>query len=108
MQQVDIKRSPEDWLELIKESQQTNMSAKAWCHKQNIPYKKFIYWRRRLTNSFGSASQAPSSLFVELSDKPQALSGVEIHYHNFSLKLQKGFDPLTLLSCLEVMQRLQC
>lgn len=106
MKQDNITRSSEDWLELIEEWQQSSMSAKAWCQKHIIPYKKFIYWRTRLNNSFCPEPQAPSSSFVELSDTNSALSGVEIHYHNFSLKLQKNFDPSTLLSCLQVMEKL--
>ena len=106
MKQDNIIRSPEYWLELIEECQQSNMSAQSWCKKQNIPYKKFIYRRTRLANTFCSSPQAPSSSFVELSDKHSAFSGFEIHYHNFSLKLQKNFDPSALLSCLQVMKKL--
>ncbi|MBA3679493.1 hypothetical protein H0W80_04920 [Candidatus Saccharibacteria bacterium] len=106
MKQDEINRSPEDWLELIKEWQQSNMSAKSWCLKQNIPYKKFIYRKTRLVNPFCPGPQAPNSSFVELLDQRLTLSGLEIQYHNFSLKLQKDFDPSTLLSCLKVMEKL--
>lgn len=108
MKQDDINQSREEWLKIINEWQESNMSAQAWCLKQNIPYKKFIYRRTRLTNRVLPAPQHNVATFVELTDKQPALSGVEIHYHNFSLKLQKNFDSSTLLSCLQVMEKLPC
>lgn len=106
MKKDDIKRSPEDWLVLIQKWQESNMSAQSWCINRNIPYKRFIYWRTRLKNTCCPTPQTPSSSFVELSDNNSTLSGIEIHYHNFSLKLQKDFDSSALLSCLQVMEKL--
>lgn len=106
MKKADIKRSSAEWLELIKEWQPTQMSAKAWCLKQTIPYKKFIYWKMRLTNTARSIPEAPATSFVELSDNQSILTGIEIHFHNFNLTLQKDFDPCSLLRCLQVLEKL--
>lgn len=106
MKTVDIKRSSAEWLELIEEWQESQMSAKAWCFKQTIPYKKFIYWKMRLTNTAHPISEAPIASFVELSDNQSILTGIEIHCHNFSLTLQKDFDSCSLLRCLQVLEKL--
>ena len=106
MNTADIKRSSAEWLELIEEWQESQMSAKAWCLKQTIPYKKFIYWKMRLTNAARSIPQVPTASFVELSDTQSNLAGIEIHCHNFSLMLQKDFDSSTLLRCLQVLEKL--
>lgn len=108
MSQDDNNQSSEEWLKIINEWQASNMSAQAWCSRQNIPYKKFIYRRTRLTNIVRPASKHTVTTFVELTDKQPAVSGVEIHYQNFSLKLQTNFDSSALLSCLQVMEKLQC
>jgi hypothetical protein len=106
MKTADIKRSSAEWLELIEEWQESQMSAKAWCLKQNIPYKKFIYWKMRLTNTAHPIVEASATSFVELADNQSMLTGIEIHCHNFSLTLQKDFDPSSLLCCLQVLEKL--
>ena len=108
MTQDDKDQNREEWLKIINEWQVSNMSALAWCLKQNIPYEKFIYRRRRLTNKVPSAHQHTVATFVELTNKQPELSGVEIHYQNFSLKLQTNFDSSTLLRCLQVLEKLRC
>lgn len=106
MKTADIKRNSAEWLELIEEWQKSQMRAKAWCLKQAIPYKKFIYWKMRLTNTALSTTQAPTASFVELSDNQLNLAGIEIHCHSFSLTLQKDFDTCSLLRCLQVLKKL--
>ena len=105
MNTADIRRSSAEWLELIEEWQESQMSAKAWCFKKTIPHKKFSYWKVRLTNTARSIPQMPAS-FVELSDTESNLTGIEIHCHNFTLILQKDFDSSTLLRCLQVLEKL--
>ena len=102
MKKIRVKRSREQWQELVQQWEASGKHATIWCHEQQISYDSFLLWRKRLK---GTKNQARSP-FVELSDVPTRHSGIQIHYRNVTLTLCKDFDPAALCRCLHALERL--
>ena len=54
----------EYWNDLIKESQESNLSKKEFCKQKGIPISAYYYWKKRLPGTLPSTMKAP---FVEIS-----------------------------------------
>lgn len=71
------RRSTDQWQALIKEQQESLLSAPKFCEQNNVGYASFCQWRKRLSDipTANSTQQSPTFLAVEppdnQSDKPQ-------------------------------------
>jgi len=86
----NIRRSPEQWQELIHNQQQSGLSARAFCEQRELGYASFCNWRKRLSavKSQGNNSSAPDADFIDLSSLPGSQqSGWQI-----KLKLGDGME----------------
>jgi len=62
-------RNREQWQSLIKQWQQTDLSASAFCKQQSLGYASFCKWRKQLTEEEQQAA-TPSPDFISLSPLP--------------------------------------
>ena len=105
MKPQKIRRTREQWQELVSQWKTTHMNAKAWCLEHAVAYESFIIWRKRLEGALQANLREPKTSFVELSDTSTTSSGIEIHYRGLSLRLNKDFDSCSLLRCLQVLEK---
>jgi hypothetical protein len=95
-----------EWSEKIKNQAASGQSIAAWCQDHDIAYHTFLYWRKRLQQSFPS-TENPSkrSSFLELAkDPPQAW--LEINLPGVRLEISKGFDRSAVLCFLQILKAL--
>ena len=105
MKPQKIRRTREQWQEVVSQWKATHMNAKAWCLEHAVAYESFIIWRKRLEGARQANSREQKTTFVELSDTSITSSGIEIHYRGLSLRLNKDFDSCSLLRCLQVLEK---
>lgn len=105
MKPQKIRRTREQWQELVSQWKTTRMNAKAWCLEHAVAYESFIIWRKRLEGALQATICSTKMAFVELSDTSTTSSGIEIHYRGLSLCLSKDFDSCSLLRCLQVLEK---
>lgn len=101
-----VRRTKEQWQELVLQWETSHLNAKAWCLEHAVAYESFIIWRKRLKGALHANSDTPKTTFVELSDASTISSGIEIHCRSLSLSLSKDFDSSTLLRCLQVLEKI--
>lgn len=89
-----------EWSEKIQQQTISGKSIAAWCREESIPYKKFLYWHRRIKQPAPLQDQIQRSSFVECSSDSQPW--LEIHLEGAKLTLSKNFDRASLLFCLRV------
>ena len=106
MKTQKVRRTKEQWQELVLQWETSHMNAKAWCLEHTVAYESFIIWRKRLKGALQANSDTPKATFVELSDTSATLSGIKIHCRSLSLSLSKDFDSSTLLRCLQVLEKI--
>ena len=87
-----VRRSSEQWQEVIHSQQQSGLSARAFCEQQqDIGYASFCNWRKRLSaveNQQGACRSASDADFIDLSALPASQpSGWQI-----VLKLGDGME----------------
>ena len=59
-----VRRSAEQWREIIERFDTSPLNAPGFCSEQGIGYASFIKWKRRLQNDTVKAERLPE--FVEL------------------------------------------
>lgn len=101
MKPIRTNRTQEQWLELVEQWQTSTLNAKSWCLENNVSYESFIIWRKRLKDS-----SRTSNSFIELKDSSATTAGIEIHHHRIHIILRKDFDPVSLLRCIQVLEKL--
>src|SRR5262249_13640163 len=94
------------WQQLVSQFEASDAkTASEWCAKNKICYKAFVTWRKRLKNESMTSSTKQNPAFVELSDSPTALSGIQITLRNLHFTLSKDFDEEVLLRFLRILER---
>ena len=62
------RQTPEQWLALVNQQRNSDLSAMQFCKQQNIGYASFCHWRKRLSdNSVEEASSDGGTGFLDLS-----------------------------------------
>ncbi|RMF71127.1 MAG: hypothetical protein D6740_07175, partial [Alphaproteobacteria bacterium] len=109
-----IRRSSAWWRRTIEEWEQSGKPAKTFCAERGLPKTTFWKWRRRLRQD-GDATKPPKFVPLRLGPAPVAgqrqaqPSGVEIVLPvGYRLRLDRGFDPDTLLAALAVLEGRPC
>ena len=86
--------STQEWSSKVAAWQRSGMSVSAWCRENSESYYRFLYWRKRVTES-------ASGQFMELTVPAAPISlecnGVFVH-------VSKGFDPGFLADILSVLK----
>jgi hypothetical protein len=91
------------WHSIIEKQAESGKSVAAYCRECRIKPHQFYYWRRRLrSNQFSGSSNG----FLELVPyAKQTESGIRINLGDeLSIEVQRGFDPFTLRSAIEVLR----
>ena len=94
---LEIKRSV--WKGHVEQWKSSNQSAVEWCREHHLPYKTFLYWRRR----FAEKSIIDKTSFIEL-PRENTESGVSIDCRDMRIHITKAFDSKTLLDCLKTLR----
>ena len=105
MKSQKIRRTREQWQELVSQWKTTHINAKTWCLEHAVAYESFNIWRKRLERVLKVNLRDQKTTFVQLSDASITSSGTEIHYRGLSLRLNKDFDSCSLLRCLQVLEK---
>lgn len=79
-----IRRTRDQWQQLISNQQQSNLSQAAFCARQNISLASFSNWKRKLHNDSSRTDTIPS--WIEL----PALSSVSTSGWDMELDLGHG------------------
>ena len=89
------------WIDMIEIQKQSGLSIAQWCRENKIIAHCFYYWKDKLFPQTLTRSD-----FVELTDKNE--SGISVVFNHLRIHLEKGFDPLTLKTCLDVIRKYPC
>ena len=46
-----LPATPTDWRALLARQEHSGLSARAFCARHEIPYQRFMYWRRKLSTA---------------------------------------------------------
>jgi hypothetical protein len=86
---METKRKSDDWRELIENWEQSGVSQKEWCKRQQISFYTFRSWRSKL-KSLDKSSDTESIKWIEVIGHKNASEGshaVEIQYKDFKLNI---------------------
>ena len=89
------------WIDIIQTQKQSSLSIAQWCRENRITVHSFYYWKDKLFPQTLARSD-----FVELNDKNE--SGITVVFNQLRIHLEKGFDPLSLKTCLDVIRKYPC
>lgn len=98
------EKSRIEWKKRIEEWQASGISGQKWSAEHQLSYHTFLYWRSKFSKK---TEKSPLS-FIELSDSSSQGTPIELVISDVTIKINKGFDPLTLKSCLELVRSLPC
>ena len=91
------------WIKIIQDWEKSGEIAKHWCEKNKVPYVSFINWRKKIKETT-SMKEVPS--FIEVVDKEEKISTIEIEHRGFILRLEKNFDEIAAKKCLKLLKGL--
>jgi len=91
------------WIKIIQDWEKSGEVAKYWCEKSKVPYVSFITWRKKIKEAT-SMKEVPS--FIEVVDKAEKSSVIEIEHQGFILRLEKNFDEIAAKKCLKLLKSL--
>jgi len=92
-----------EWEVKVRQWIMSEKSITAWCQEHSIPEHRFYYWRKKLQAASPQVSK-DSSLFVQLVDGTEEISGVELKIQQFTISLSRKFDSITL----KLLQEVSC
>lgn len=81
------------WLERIAAQAASGWSGRAWCEQEDVSYRSFIQWRRRL----GAAAATKARLsFVRVLPEEANGSMVQLRVGSVRIEVRSGFDAVLL------------
>lgn len=84
----NVRRTPEQWQQLVSEWQHSSASAKQFCEERGIGYVSFCQWRKRLSLVESAPKQKATPGFIDLG----ALSSGTPGQWRIVLKLGNGVE----------------
>ena len=87
----------EEWKRLLSEWEDSGQSGAAWSRLKQIPYHRFIYWKKRL---LGVGGDNTAGAFVELSGS----SPIRIEMNGISVNVEGDFDPYLLSKVIRTLR----
>ena len=99
-------RRESDWRSLLAQWRRTGISVRAFCRAQDVSEPSFYLWRRKLNLTDRTT---PTFIPVDVvcdEAKEAATLGIEVVLSNGRcLRVGPGFDPHTLLSVVDLLER---
>ena len=91
------------WRGLVEKHAESGLSATTFCRDHDLKREHFYRWRRRFRDR--PIRNSVSDGFLELvPSSEQSHSGVRLHIGDgVSIEVERGFDPHTLRSVIEVV-----
>ena len=89
------------WKERISDQRTSGLTIKQWCKNHRVSIQQFYYWKKRVTET-----NSERLSFVELVEEQK--DGINIECGNLKIRLEKGFDAVTLRDCLSVLRKITC
>ena len=90
------------WKTRIHEWQKTGKSGRAWCQNEGLTYSHFIYWKGKIL------PKATPLHFVEMIDKQETHSPIEIEIMEAIIRVSGDFDENVLKKCLCALRAESC
>jgi len=87
-----------EWEKRLCKQKESGLSISLWCKRQKISKTLFFYWKARLKPPIERSS------FKELPERLSS-SGIAIERSGFHVSIEKGFDPSTLMQCLQLISK---
>jgi hypothetical protein len=100
-----IETLREEWKKHVEDWKASGKSCQRWAKENNLSYHSLLYWRQKYAKKEPVSSP---SQFVELSDRcsPTPQSGIALEMAGVILRIDRSFDPLTLISCIQLLKKL--
>ena len=84
-----VPKTPTEWRALLARQEHSGLSARAFCAQDEIPYHRFMYWRRKL----GTASQGEPGLPAKQQGKNRTLEAVGPAFIEVPMAPEGDADP---------------
>jgi len=93
------------WQGVISKQMDSGLTGAAFCREQQINPGRFYHWRRRFQNE--ESLYRHLGAFVELvPSEKKSSAGIHIRLGNgMSIEVERGFDPVTLRTAIQVISR---
>ena len=117
-----MKRTLDEWLNIINECKKSNKSVQEWCLKNNISRHAYYYWHGKLrkkgmlsVNKTVKKQDKESISFIEIPKIPLKQKDVtkvtdvnemEIEYHEFKIKIKQQYNTSQLENILSILQKI--
>jgi hypothetical protein len=96
----------ETWRKRLEGFDQSGMSARDWCDKNNITLDRFYFWRRRFrTVPQQSAPQPDGWAVIEVAPTPVA---IDVRVGAAVIQVPPGFDPDHLRAVVRALEANPC
>jgi hypothetical protein len=93
------------WRGLIDQQAQSGMTAVAFCRDHHLKVEQFYRWRGRFRYQEEDNDKTDGFLQLIPSSKQVTNSGIRLHVSpGLYIELERGFDPDTLRTAIEVLQ----
>lgn len=99
------KYTSEQWIGLLSDYQESNMSASDWCKSKGIQKSTLYYWMKKHKDLNTEIKEPTTWVEVSLpSHKPtENYSAIFLKIGDFTLSVEPGFDKTTLQDVLGVV-----
>ena len=102
------------WVPIIKECRNSDLSVKHWCQQNNVNEKRFYYWQRKLreaaTESLPTTAKQPTFVqvasttsFSNVTQPTSFVPSMVLKVGNVSLELSDTVHPELLANVLKVL-----
>ena len=94
----------QNWMEIIRECQESGLTNKEFCARRGISEKTYYYWLRKIRST---AVEAIQPQLVRLEDNAGSTSGdtIQIRYGEAELKLPADVDLKAVMVLLNALRR---
>lgn len=94
----------QNWMEIIRECQESGLTNKEFCAQRGISEKTYYYWLRKIRST---AVEAIKPQLVRLDDNAERASGhmLQIRYGEAELKLPEDVDLKAVMVLLNALRR---
>lgn len=103
---MDVRKVAEQvrlrqWMSLIEECQNSEMTVKAWCSNQNINQRKYYYWLKKVREATCLEIEAcqnqlkpqltyETPVFAEVGRLPERTGAITIHLSTAEVEIHNG------------------
>jgi hypothetical protein len=101
-----MKSNPEAvsyWRQHIEALEESGLTRKAYCEKNQIKLSALAYWRHRLSSLQKQDKQANGVDWIPLQLNEDGSSSIDLRIGRFVVTIRRGFDPSLLTELLHTI-----